>query len=131
MYKYCSNLNKYQRFKTRSVSIGEIPIGYKYPIRIQSMTTTNTLNISATVEQSIRIIEAGSDAKRWFEKEGRELEIKKSLLENEYQNRKQDLEMSFQNIKESKNNKLYQLEAELIQKEKQQLKLESAIALSV
>ena len=61
MYKYCSNLYKYQRYQSRNVSIGDIPLGSKYPIRVQSMTTTNTLDINATVAQSIKIIEAGSD----------------------------------------------------------------------
>jgi len=46
---------------TRTVNIGNIPLGSAYPIRIQSMTTTNTLDIKATVEQSLKIIEAGSD----------------------------------------------------------------------
>ena len=45
MYKYCSSLVKYKRFNTRTVDIGNIPIGSKFPIRIQSMTTTNTLDI--------------------------------------------------------------------------------------
>ena len=61
MYKYCSNLYKYERYQSRTVSIGDIPLGSKHPIRVQSMTTTNTLDIKATVEQSIKIIKAGSD----------------------------------------------------------------------
>ena len=61
MYKYCSNLYKYERYQSRNVSIGDVPLGSDYPIRVQSMTTTNTLDIDATVEQSIKIIEAGSD----------------------------------------------------------------------
>ena len=50
MNKYCSNQNKYQRFKSREVFIGDLPLGYGHPIRVQSMTTTNTLDIDATVE---------------------------------------------------------------------------------
>jgi (E)-4-hydroxy-3-methylbut-2-enyl-diphosphate synthase len=49
------------RLKTRVVNIGDVPLGGNYPIRVQSMTTTNTLDTKATVEQSIRIIQAGSD----------------------------------------------------------------------
>ena len=59
--KYCNSLTKYSRYKTRIVNIGDIPIGGTNPIRIQSMTTTNTLNISETINQSIRIFNAGSD----------------------------------------------------------------------
>ena len=61
MYKYCPNLHKYERYQSRTVSIGNISLGSKHPIRVQSMTTTNTLDIDATVKQSIRIIKAGSD----------------------------------------------------------------------
>jgi (E)-4-hydroxy-3-methylbut-2-enyl-diphosphate synthase len=43
------------------VSIGSIPLGGSNPIRIQSMTNTDTLNTRASVEQCIRIIEAGAD----------------------------------------------------------------------
>jgi (E)-4-hydroxy-3-methylbut-2-enyl-diphosphate synthase len=49
------------RFKTRIVNIGNIPLGGNYPIRIQSMTTTDTMDTYATVKQCIRIIEAGAD----------------------------------------------------------------------
>ena len=44
--------------------IGEIGVGGKNPIRIQSMTTTNTMDTNATVEQSIRMIEAGCEIVR-------------------------------------------------------------------
>lgn len=59
--KYCNDLTTYSRFVTREVRIGNIPLGGNNPIRIQSMTTTDTMDTIATVEQSIRIIEAGSD----------------------------------------------------------------------
>lgn len=49
------------RFKTRIVNIGNIPLGGNNPIRLQSMTTTDTMNTTATVKQCIRIIEAGAD----------------------------------------------------------------------
>ena len=61
MNQYCKSLNKYQRFKSREVYIGDIPLGYNHPIRTQSMTTTNTMDIKSTVEQSIRIANEGSD----------------------------------------------------------------------
>lgn len=49
------------RFKTRVVNIGNIPLGGDNPIRIQSMTTTDTMDTDSTVKQCIRIIEAGAD----------------------------------------------------------------------
>ncbi len=59
--KYCSDLTSYSRYFTREVNIGNVPLGGSNPIRVQSMTTTDTMDTIATVEQSIRIIEAGSD----------------------------------------------------------------------
>ena len=59
--KYCNSLTGYSRYKTREVKIGDAPLGGNNPIRVQSMTTTDTMDTMATVEQSIRIIEAGSD----------------------------------------------------------------------
>ncbi len=59
--KYCNSLTKYSRRKTRVVTIGDIPMGGDYPIRIQSMTTVDTMDTSGTVEQSIRMIKAGSE----------------------------------------------------------------------
>jgi len=43
------------------VTIGDAPLGGDNPIRIQSMTTTDTMNTLATVEQSIRMIDAGCE----------------------------------------------------------------------
>jgi (E)-4-hydroxy-3-methylbut-2-enyl-diphosphate synthase len=59
--EYCNSLTEYSRYRTREVGIGGIPLGGDNPIRIQSMTTTDTMDTLATVEQSIRIIEAGAD----------------------------------------------------------------------
>lgn len=59
--KYCNSLTRYSRYKTREVYIGDIPLGGNNPIRIQSMTTTDTMNTLATVEQSIRMINAGCE----------------------------------------------------------------------
>ncbi len=58
---YCNSLTKYSRFVTREVKIGDVPLGGNNPIRLQSMTTTDTMDTIATVEQTIRIIEAGAD----------------------------------------------------------------------
>ena len=59
--KYCSSLTSYSRYKTCEVQIGDIPLGGDNPIRIQSMTTTDTMNTIATVEQSVRMIKAGCE----------------------------------------------------------------------
>ena len=59
--KYCNSLTKYSRFKTREVKIGDIPLGGNNPIRIQSMTTTFTMDTIATVEQTIRMVESGCE----------------------------------------------------------------------
>lgn len=61
---YCNSLTKYSRFKTREVMVGNVGIGGNNPIRVQSMTTTDTMDTAGTVEQSIRMIEAGSDLVR-------------------------------------------------------------------
>ncbi len=58
---YCNSLTEYSRYKTRVVTIGDVPLGGDNPIRIQSMTTTDTMNTLATVEQSIRMIDAGCE----------------------------------------------------------------------
>jgi (E)-4-hydroxy-3-methylbut-2-enyl-diphosphate synthase len=60
-FPYSNSLTSYSRFKTRVVHIGDVPMGGDFPIRLQSMTTTDTLNTKATVEQSIRMIEAGCE----------------------------------------------------------------------
>src|SRR5216117_1407291 len=66
MQFYCESLTGYKRLKTREVKIGDLllgnPDGYRgHPIRVQTMTTTDTMDTIATVEQSIRCIEAGSE----------------------------------------------------------------------
>ena len=61
---YCNSLTKYERFKTREVMIGQVGVGGDNPIRLQSMTTTDTMDTEATVEQSIRMIEAGCEIVR-------------------------------------------------------------------
>jgi len=61
MNQFTDNPFNYQRFLTREVKIGNTPLGGNNPIRIQSMTNTDTLNTEATVAQSIRMIEAGCE----------------------------------------------------------------------
>lgn len=61
---YCNSLTSYLRFITREVKIGDLLLGANHPIRVQSMTTTDTMNTLATVEQSIRMIDAGCELVR-------------------------------------------------------------------
>jgi len=49
------------RFPTHEVIVGDRPLGDHNPLRLQSMTNTHTMDVKATVAQSIRIIEAGAD----------------------------------------------------------------------
>lgn len=60
-FQYCESLTEFKRFKTREVFIGGIPLGGNNPIRIQSMTTTDTMNTVATAEQTIRMVNAGCE----------------------------------------------------------------------
>ena len=62
--KYCNSLTKYSRLKTKEVNIGNVGIGGSNPIRIQSMTTTSTMNTDDTVNESIRMIDAGCELVR-------------------------------------------------------------------
>ncbi len=85
---YSNSLTAYSRWKTRVVNIGDVPMGGDHPIRLQSMTTTDTLDTKATVEQSIRMIEAGCEYVRITApslKEAQNLEnIKKELRARGY-----------------------------------------------
>ena len=58
---YCNSLTQYSRFVTREVQIGDTPMGAHHPIRIQSMTTTDTMDTLGTVEQTIRMVESGCE----------------------------------------------------------------------
>ena len=59
-----NNLISYNRLKTVEVKIGDLLLGNGNPIRVQTMTTTDTMDTIATVEQTIRCIEAGAELVR-------------------------------------------------------------------
>ncbi len=61
---YCSNLFAYKRRKTRVVYVGDVPLGGNYPIRVQSMTTCDTCDTKAAVEEIIRLVEVGCEIVR-------------------------------------------------------------------
>ena len=64
MQFYTESLTSYKRLKTREVKVGNLLLGNSHPIRVQTMTTTDTMDTMATVEQSIRCIEAGAELVR-------------------------------------------------------------------
>src|ERR1700744_4614934 len=64
LQQYCSSLTAYKRLQTREVKIGDLLLGNDNPIRIQTMTTTDTMDTNATVAQTIRCIEAGAELVR-------------------------------------------------------------------
>lgn len=86
--KYCNSLTQYSRFLTREVTMGDLKMGGLNPIRVQSMTTTDTMDTLATVEQSIRMIKAGCELVRITApsiNEAKNLElIKKELVARGY-----------------------------------------------
>lgn len=63
-FQYCPSLTRYERWPTRTVMVGDVGIGGANPIRVQSMTTTDTMDTAGTVAQSIRMIEAGCEIVR-------------------------------------------------------------------
>ena len=64
MQLYCNSLTAYNRLITKEVNIGGLLLGNGNPIRLQTMTTTDTMDTLATVEQTIRCIEAGAELVR-------------------------------------------------------------------
>lgn len=64
MQLYAPSLTQYQRLLTREVKIGDLLLGNGHPIRVQTMTTTDTMDTMATVLQTIRCIEAGAELVR-------------------------------------------------------------------
>lgn len=80
---YCNSLTQYSRRKTREVFIGDVPMGGNNPIRVQSMTTVDTMDTAGSVEQTLRMVEAGCEYVRITApsiKEAQNLEIIKSEL---------------------------------------------------
>lgn len=62
--KYCNSKTSYSRFATREVAIGDLLMGAHHPIRIQSMTTVDTMDTTGSVEQTIRMVDAGCELVR-------------------------------------------------------------------
>src|SRR5690606_26136802 len=78
----------YSRRRTREVKVGNIPLGGDHPIRVQSMTTIDTMDTMGSIEQTIRMVDAGCEYVRITApsiKEAQNLElIKKGLRDRGY-----------------------------------------------
>ncbi|WP_462317836.1 (E)-4-hydroxy-3-methylbut-2-enyl-diphosphate synthase [Marinilabilia sp.] len=81
LHKFCQSFFQYNRNKTLEVSVGDVTIGGEAPIVVQSMTTTNTLDTDATVEQSIKIAQAGGEIVRITTQGRREASNLKNIKE--------------------------------------------------
>lgn len=64
MQLYTNSLTNYKRLKTLEVKVGDLLLGNFHPVRVQTMTTTDTMNTLATVDQAIRCILAGAELVR-------------------------------------------------------------------
>ena len=88
MELYCRSLSETKRFNSREVMIGKVGVGGDNPIRIQSMTTTDTMDTKLTIDQSMRMIDAGCEIVRITApsiKDARNLElIKDGLIKSGY-----------------------------------------------
>ena len=80
---YCPSLTEYKRRLSREVKIGDVPVGGLNPIRVQSMTTVDTMDTLGSVEQTLRMVAAGCEYVRITAPSMKEaqnlLEIKKEL----------------------------------------------------
>lgn len=82
---FCQSLFQYNRVKSEEVAVGNVKIGGGNPIRLQSMTTTNTLDIDATANQCLSVFNVGADLMRITTQGRREAaaleDIKKHLID--------------------------------------------------
>ncbi len=87
-YRYCEDITHYKRLSTRTVYVGNVPMGSEHPVRIQSMTNTNTADAYATVKQIKQIADQGTDLVRMTTRSIKEAEnlqsIKTQLLKEDY-----------------------------------------------
>ena len=88
MHRYCLDPWKRTRVTSKVVQIGTLALGGTHPIRVQSMTTTDTMDTNGSVAQSIRMINAGCELVRLTAPSKNEAEnlqvIKAKLVEAGY-----------------------------------------------
>lgn len=84
MGDYCLDIYNYHRRNTDQVLIGTVWVGSKYPIRVQSMTNTSTMDTDASTAQCEELIDAGAELVRLTTQGVREAQnlyfIRKNLL---------------------------------------------------
>lgn len=85
---YCVDLLGYKRFPTREVKVGIVGVGGKNPVRVQSMTTADTMNTQDSIDESVRMIDAGCEIVRLTAPSKKEAEnlnlIKQGLVSRGY-----------------------------------------------
>ncbi len=88
MSNYCPDYYQRKRYKTRVATIGNVLLGGENPVRVQSMTTADTMDTEKSVDESIRMIDAGCEIVRLTapsKKDAENLrEIKRILNERGY-----------------------------------------------
>lgn len=86
--KYCESVHKTVRRKTRTVMVGDVALGSDHPIRIQTMTTSDTKDVAKTVEEVMRIADKGADFVRITVQGKKEadacFDIKNTLVQKNY-----------------------------------------------
>eukprot|EP00798_Chlamydomonas_sp_ICE-L_P027677 gene27677-7318_t len=86
--KYCESVNQTRRRPTRTVKIGSVNVGSKHKIALQTMTTTDTNDVQATVDQVKKCADAGADMVRITVQGKREaracFKIREQLLKDNY-----------------------------------------------
>jgi len=61
---YCASIYRTKRRKTREVMVGNVGVGGDNPVRIQSMTNSSTRDVAATIDQILRLYDAGCEIAR-------------------------------------------------------------------
>ncbi|KAH7691470.1 4-hydroxy-3-methylbut-2-en-1-yl diphosphate synthase bacterial-type protein [Dioscorea alata] len=86
--KYCESVHNTVRRRTRTVMVGNVALGSQHPIRIQTMTTSDTKDVAKTVEEVMRIADKGADLVRITVQGKKEadacFDIKNSLVQKNY-----------------------------------------------
>jgi len=87
--KYCESNFESKRWKTREVKVGKVGVGGDNPVRIQSMTTSSTRDVDATIDQIMRLADSGCEIARVTVQGMKEADsceaIKNGLLQKGYE----------------------------------------------
>lgn len=87
--RYCESYSESKRWKTREVKVGKVGVGGDNPVRIQSMTTSSTRDVDATIDQIIRLADSGCEIARVTVQGMKEADsceaIKNGLLQKGYE----------------------------------------------